>query len=221
LVFGALGAAPSFKANDLALTALASLKRLPEYFLKKFMTTLLFNKPFRVQCQFSPEAGRQCLKDYIDVPQVYPAGRLDFDSEGLLILTDNGKLQSRLSHPKHKVKKTYTVQVDGEITDEAIEQLTKGLKLKDGMTKPALARKCSAPDWLWPRQPPVRFRQSIPTSWLTLTLSEGRNRQVRRMTAAVGFPTLRLIRTSIGPWSIANLAAGQWVRVQHTEHSIY
>lgn len=177
------------------------------------MALVLFNKPFRVLCQFTTQDGRPCLKDFIDRPNIYPAGRLDFDSEGLLVLTDDGRLQAKLSHPKHKVAKTYCVQVDGEITDEALSQLEQGVLLKDGPTKPARVRRCEQPDWLWPRTPPVRFRKNIPTSWFELTLREGRNRQVRRMTAAVGFPTLRLIRISVGAWHLSDLEVGQWRQV--------
>jgi 23S rRNA pseudouridine2457 synthase len=181
------------------------------------MTLILFNKPYQVMCQFTPEGDRQCLKDYIDDPTVYPAGRLDFDSEGLVVLTNNGKLQSRISHPKYKMPKTYYVQVDGQITDQAINALARGVQLKDSNTKPARAAHCEPPVWLWPRTPAVRYRKHIPTSWIQLSITEGRNRQVRRMTAAVGFPTLRLIRTNIGPWSLGNLAVGAWH--SESEHS--
>lgn len=174
------------------------------------MAVILLNKPFHVLCQFTADGGRACLKDFVDVPNVYPAGRLDFDSEGLVVLTDDGKLQSKLSHPKHKVPKTYFVQVEGTISDDALTQLAHGVKLKDGMTKPAKASHCSEPSWLWPRCPPVRFRKNIPTTWIKLTIKEGRNRQVRRMTAAVGFPTLRLIRASVGDWHLNGLPTGKW-----------
>lgn len=165
---------------------------------------VLFNKPYDVLSQFTDGDGRNTLADYISDPalkKVYPAGRLDRDSEGLVVLTDNGTLQHQIAHPDHKAGKTYWVQVEGDITDEALNQLRHGLELKDGLTQPAIAHRMDEPD-LWQRSKPVRFRANIPTSWLTLTLREGRNRQVRRMTAAAGFPTLRLIRFSVGDWNL-------------------
>ncbi|MET3998746.1 pseudouridine synthase [Marinobacterium sp. MBR-109] len=171
---------------------------------------LLFNKPFRVLTQFTDTEGRSTLADFIKVPDVYAAGRLDFDSEGLLILTDDGRLQQQLANPAFKLSKTYCVQVDGEISEEALNRLRQGVQLKDGPTRPARARRIDPPHWLWPRNPPVRFRREQPTSWVELVITEGRNRQVRRMTAEVGFPTLRLIRWSIGNWTLDNLAPGQW-----------
>jgi 23S rRNA pseudouridine2457 synthase len=170
---------------------------------------VLFNKPFDVLCQFSPQPGKRTLKDFIDVPNVYAAGRLDRDSEGLLVLTDDGALQHRITHPKQKMSKEYWVQVEGDITADAIEQLCNGVMLKDGMTLPAKVSAIPAPD-VWERHPPIRERKTIPTSWLKIVLKEGRNRQVRRMTAAVGFPTLRLIRYRIGNWTLDGLDNGAY-----------
>lgn len=170
---------------------------------------IALNKPYGVLCQFTDADGRPTLADFVRQKGVYAAGRLDQDSEGLLLLTDEGALAHRLTDPKHKQPKTYLVQVDGAITDEAIAALRHGVVLKDGPTLPAGAEHATEPDWLWPRDPPVRFRKAIPTSWLRITLHEGRNRQVRRMTAAVGFPTLRLIRERIGPHALDGLPPGQ------------
>ena len=171
---------------------------------------ILFNKPYNVLCQFTDDNNRETLADYIDIKQVYAAGRLDKDSEGLLLLTDDGKLQNRITSPKHKMEKTYWVQVEGEATDEALLQLHKGVQLKDGMTRLAKVRQIAEPPGLWPRQPPIRVRKSIPDCWLEIRLREGRNRQVRRMTAAVGLPTLRLIRAAIGNWQLDQLQPGEY-----------
>ena len=169
---------------------------------------ICFNKPYGVLSQFTPEGRWRGLKDFIDIPGVYVAGRLDADSEGLLLLTNDGQLQARISDPRHKMEKTYWVQVEGLPDEVALEALRQGVLLNDGPTRPARARRMPPPDALWERDPPVRFRQSIPTSWLELVISEGRNRQVRRMTAAVGHPTLRLIRAAIGPHTLQGLAPG-------------
>ncbi len=174
---------------------------------------ILFNKPFNVLCQFTDESeqaeARETLASYIDHKGFYAAGRLDRDSEGLLLLTNDGKLQNKIADPEHKMPKTYWAQVEGDVTKEAIKQLQAGVKLKDGMTRPAQCKKISQPMRLWDRKPPIRQRQNIPTSWIELTITEGKNRQVRRMTAAVGFPTLRLIRARIGKWKLGNLQPGE------------
>ncbi|MFP8965107.1 pseudouridine synthase [Pokkaliibacter sp. CJK22405] len=171
-------------------------------------SVLLFNKPFQVMSQFTDDQGRATLSDFINIKGVYAAGRLDYDSEGLMLLTSDGPLQNLIASPAFKLPKTYLVQVDGEITEEAVKTLSGGVILKDGLTLPAIAERIEPPD-LWERNPPVRFRANIPTSWIRLTITEGRNRQVRRMTAAVGFPTLRLVREAIGPWSIHHLNSGE------------
>lgn len=173
---------------------------------------ILFNKPFMVLCQFRDTDGRPVLADYISTPGVYPAGRLDHDSEGLLLLTDDGQLQARIADPRWKLPKTYWVQVEGDVTELALQRLREGVDLNDGRTLPADASRIDQPD-IWERMPPVRYRASIPTSWVKLVIREGRNRQVRRMTAAVGFPTLRLVRVAIGPWCIDGLAPGKWREV--------
>ena len=176
---------------------------------------ILFNKPYGVLSQFTDEregAPRPTLADYIDAPGYYPAGRLDFDSEGLMVLTDDGRTQARIADPRHKLAKTYLAQVEGEPDKEALEALRRGVRLKDGLTRPAKAERIADPQ-LWPRDPPIRFRKSVPDCWLRLTISEGRNRQVRRMTAAVGNPTLRLVRWSVGEWTLDGLPPGEWRRV--------
>ena len=169
---------------------------------------IIFNKPFQVLCQFTDEAGRKTLADYVDVKEVYPAGRLDFDSEGLLLLTDDGKLQAKISHPKNKLPKTYWAQVEGIATQEDCDALIAGVQLKDGIAKAVSCKILSEPH-LWERVPPIRVRKSIPDSWIELVIDEGRNRQVRRMTAAVNLPTLRLVRVAIGKWSLGDLQPGQ------------
>lgn len=171
---------------------------------------LLFNKPYQVLCQFTREGERGCLADYIDVPGVYPAGRLDADSEGLMVLTGDGRLQQRISDPRHKLAKIYWAQVEGLPDEVQLDQLRSGVDLGDYVTRPAAAQVIAEPHGLWPRNPPIRFRQAIPTSWLQLELREGKNRQVRRMTAKVGLPTLRLVRAAIGPWSLNGLQPGEW-----------
>lgn len=161
-------------------------------------------------CQFSAVAGKQTLADYIEVPGVYAAGRLDFDSEGLLVLTDDGKLQAKITEPRYRQPKCYLAQVEHVPEPNALQLLSRGVSLKDGITQPASVRMVDEPGWLWPRDPPIRQRQEIPTRWLELEISEGKNRQVRRMTAAVGYPTLRLIRTRVASWELGNLLPGEW-----------
>lgn len=177
------------------------------------MTLILFNKPYNVLSQFTDQgtAGstRATLSVFIDVPGVYPAGRLDLDSEGLLLLTDDGRLQARIADPQFKMPKIYLVQVEGEVADTALAALRRGLQLKDGLTLPSLVERIAEPH-LWPRDPPIRVRKNIPDCWIKLTIREGRNRQVRRMTAAIGHPTLRLVRWSIGEWNVAGIAPGEW-----------
>lgn len=177
---------------------------------------VLFNKPYGVLCQFSDKgtaSPRPTLSDFIDLPGVYPAGRLDLDSEGLLLLTDDGRLQARIADPRFKMAKSYLVQVEGEPADERLDALRRGVDLKDGRTRPAEAERIADPQ-LWPRDPPVRFRKTVADSWLALTIREGRNRQVRRMTAAVGHPTLRLVRRRIGDWTLDGIAPGTWRQIE-------
>lgn len=171
---------------------------------------ILLNKPYNVLCQFTSEAGRATLKDFMPLPGVYAAGRLDADSEGLVVLTDDGALQARISHPRHKQAKTYWAQVEGVPDEAAVKQLRAGVDLGDFVTRPCNARVIDEPAGLWPRDPPIRYRAAIPTSWVELVLTEGKNRQVRRMTAKVGFPTLRLVRWAVGKWNLEGLAPGQW-----------
>ena len=171
---------------------------------------ILFSKPYGVLCQFTDREGRPTLADYITTKNVYPAGRLDFDSEGLLLLTDDGALAHRLTDPRHKQPKTYLAQVEGIPNEIQLQRLRDGAQLKDGWTLPARVREVEAPMWLWARNPPVRFRKSVPDSWIELTITEGRNRQVRRMTAAVGLPTLRLVRVAVGTYSLDELGAGSF-----------
>ena len=171
---------------------------------------ILFNKPYQVLCQFRQVAGKITLAHYIDIPGVYAAGRLDFDSEGLLVLTDDGKLQAQIAEPRHKQPKCYLAQVENIPERRALVTLARGVSLKDGLTRPARVRMVDEPDWLWPRKPPIRQRREIPAQWLELEITEGRNRQVRRMTAAVGHPTLRLIRTRVADWTLGDLQPGDW-----------
>ena len=174
------------------------------------MRYLLLNKPYEVLTQFTDEHGRATLKDFVPVPDVYPVGRLDFDSEGLLLLTDDKQLQHRLSDPKFKVPKTYWAQVEGTVSETALEQLRRGVQIKEGLTAPGEATELAEPAHLWARNPPIRYRASIPTSWLEIRISQGMNRQVRKMCAAVGLPCLRLVRAAIGPLGLGDLQPGEW-----------
>lgn len=180
---------------------------------------ILFNKPYGMLSQFTDrgaQSARPTLSDFIDVPGVYPAGRLDRDSEGLLLLCDDGRVQARIADPRYKMPKTYLVQVEGEPDEASLDALRNGVRLKDGPTRPAQVERISAPS-LWPRDPPIRVRKSVPDSWLRMTIREGRNRQLRRMTAAVGHPTLRLVRWSVGDWTIEGIAPGEWREISIDE----
>jgi len=181
---------------------------------------VLFNKPFRIICQFSPEGDKRTLAEFVDIPRVYPAGRLDYDSEGLLLLTDDGRLQARLSSPDNAKYKTYLVQVEGSVDQAAVDRLAHGVELKEGVTLPARVRMIPEPAWLWPRDPPIRQRKSIPTSWLEVAIREGRNRQIRRMSAAVGFPVLRLVRTAIDRFELGGLQPGEYRIIQRGKRKV-
>jgi 23S rRNA pseudouridine2457 synthase len=185
------------------------------------MPVILLNKPYGVVCQFSPSGAKRTLKDFVPVPRVYPAGRLDTDSEGLLVLTDDGALQTRIADPRHKLEKGYWVQVEGVPDAQALHKLRNGIELNDGPTLPADVRAIEEPASLWPRDPPIRTRKAIPTAWLEIGLREGRNRQVRRMTAAAGLPTLRLVRYRVGPWSLDGLAPGAWREVPRPDEGAF
>jgi 23S rRNA pseudouridine2457 synthase len=186
------------------------LRKRPSPAAGRASEVILLNKPFGVLCQFTTHGDRQTLAEFISEPNVYPAGRLDADNEGLVVLTADGALQARISGPRFKLPKTYWVEVEGKPSDAALETLRRGVDLAEGATRPAVVRRMPHPPGLWPREPPIRVRRAIPTAWLEITLHEGKNRQVRRMTAAVGLPTLRLIRFSVGSWTVAGLAPGHW-----------
>ncbi len=196
-----------------AFRVLAILYDLSLLCFRTIVPTFILNKPFNVLCQFRDSDGRRTLADYIDTPNVYPAGRLDFDSEGLMVLTDDGKLQSNISEPRRKLSKTYWVQVEGNATQDHCAALTSGIRLKDGMATARMAKTIPEPAELWHRDPPIRERKSIPTSWVEVTIDEGRNRQIRRMTAAVGLPALRLIRCRVGPWYLNDLQPGMSIEM--------
>lgn len=185
------------------------------------MRLILLNKPFQVLTRFASDDGRLTLSNFVSAPGCHPAGRLDYDSEGLLLLTDNGGLQAQLSNPRWKVPKTYYVQVENPPDEAALMALRHGVKLNDGVTLPAEVQLIAEPAWLWPRTPSIRFRKNIPTAWLQLSIREGRNRQVRRMTAAIGHPTLRLIRRSVGPWTLEGLEPGKWREATMSEINLF
>ena len=179
----------------------------------KGFTYIIFNKPFEVLSQFTTDGNKTTLKEFITIPDIYPCGRLDYDSEGLMLLTDDAKFQHKVSHPKHKMEKIYLAQVEGDITSEAVGKLIKGIEIKGGKTLPARVKRMEAPDWLWERSKPVRFRKEIPTSWVQIKITQGMNTQVRKMCAAVGFPCLRLIRTQIGDYKLDNLKVGEFEKI--------
>ena len=209
LEFGLLALAVSAGRTELQNCRLAAIYTHPLVKKASLPVIVLFNKPFRVLSQFTTEGDKSVLADYIDVPGVYCAGRLDYDSEGLLVLTDDGKLQQRISNPNYGKVKCYWVQVEGEPGESDLDRLREGVTLKDGITRPAIAEQISAPS-VWGREPPIRVRKSIPTSWLNLEISEGRNRQVRRMTSHIGFPTLRLVRYQVGEWTLGAIPVGAY-----------
>jgi 23S rRNA pseudouridine2457 synthase len=195
------------------LRPLATARRRDRHAVTAATNVLLLNKPYGVLCQFTGDGTRPTLADHVEDTEVYPAGRLDVDSEGLVVLTSNGALQARIASPRAKLAKVYWAQVEGTPEAQQLDALARGIELPDGPTRPAQARVIAEPAGLWPRDPPIRFRRAIPTAWLEITLTEGRNRQVRRMTAAVGLPTLRLVRHAVGPWTVEGLAPGRWRRV--------
>ena len=205
-----MGRTPDYRTRKRATRPAAGRRAAESPSSSRPRTLIAFNKPYGVLCQFSRDGDRATLADYIDVPDIYPAGRLDADSEGLVLLTDDGALQAAIAHPRHKLPKRYWVQVEGAPTTTALEALRRGVALSDSATRPAQVRVIEPPFALWPRDPPVRFRRAIPTTWLDIAIAEGRNRQVRRMTATVGLPTLRLVRHAIGPWTVQGLGPGEW-----------
>ena len=205
------------RARVATLSRPSALSAAVACYARRIVPVILLNKPYRVLCQFRDAEQRTTLAEFVNTPEVYPAGRLDYDSEGLLLLTDDGRLQARVSQPRSKLLKRYWVQVEGEARPEHVQQLTAGVNLKDGIAKATEAKIITEPDRLWPREPPIRERKSIPTSWLDLAIGEGRNRQVRRMTAAVELPALRLIRHAVGPWNIASLEPGETRLVENAE----